>query len=202
MPCQAGISATTLYHNTMSSASHGPIKPLQGALLLAAPLLKDPNFSRSVLYLAAHSKKEGAFGYILNRPLDKVVSDLLDDKTLGALGRVPVYLGGPVATDKLSFASLEWNENRHSMTCKTHLSMEDATYELNLGNEVRGFVGYSGWSSGQLERELKHRSWIIASPDKLVVEAEEPSSLWSDLLVEMGPRFELLARMPEQPELN
>lgn len=178
------------------------IHPLQGALLLAAPLLKDPNFSRSVLYLAAHSKKEGAFGYILNRPLDKVVSDLLSGEKLGTLGKVPVYLGGPVATDKLSFASLEWNESRQTMVCKTHLSMEDAQFEINLGNDVRGFVGYAGWGSGQLEKELKLRSWIVAAPEKKVMDPEEPTSLWTDILMEMGPRFQLLAGTPENPELN
>ena len=186
----------------MSDQAPGSVRPLQGTLLLAAPIMRDPNFARSVLFLAAHSKEEGAFGYILNRPLDKVVADLLDDQALGALGQVQVYLGGPVATDKLSFASLQWSEKRLSMTCKTHLSMEDAIHELELGHEVRGFVGYSGWSSGQLERELKHRSWIVAQPEKRVLQMEEPTSLWTDILMSMGPRFQLLAKMPEQPELN
>ena len=186
----------------MNHKPTGPIHPLQGALLLAAPVLRDPHFARSVLYLASHSKKEGAFGYILNRPLDKVVGDLLTGQSLGKLADVPVFLGGPVSTDKLSFASLEWNENRHSMNCKTHLSMEDAQFEVELGNDVRGFVGYAGWSSGQLERELKGRSWIVAAPEKIIIDAPEPALLWSNLLMEMGPRFQLLAGTPENPEFN
>lgn len=191
-----------MFRKQMAPKPSDSMHPLQGTLLLAAPMLRDPNFSRSVLYLAAHSKKEGAFGYILNRPLDKVVSDLLSSENLGALADVPVYLGGPVATDKLSFASLEWNDNRQSMTCKTHLSMEDAQFEVELGNDVRGFVGYAGWTSGQLERELKLRSWIVAAPEKKVIDPEEPTTLWTDILMEMGPRFQILAGTPESPELN
>jgi putative transcriptional regulator len=184
----------------MSHSSSSP--QLQGTLLLAAPLMRDPNFSRSVLYLAAHSKREGAFGYILNRPLDKVVGDLLNDAHLGPMKQVPVYIGGPVATDKLSFASLHWNAKRSSLNCKTHLSVEDAAHELALGHQVRGFVGYSGWTGGQLERELKQRSWIVAQPEEGMLDDFEPEDLWGEILTEMGPQYELLAGMPEQPELN
>src|SRR5689334_5926219 len=65
---------------------------LSGSLLLAAPSLRDPNFFHTVLLLAAHNTDDGAFGYILNRPLDKRVSDLLEDRELGALAEVPVFL--------------------------------------------------------------------------------------------------------------
>jgi putative transcriptional regulator len=177
----------------MSHKSSGPIQPIQGAVLLAAPLLRDPHFARSVLYLASHSRKEGAFGYILNRPLDKVVGDLLTGQSLGRLAEVPVFLGGPVATDKLSFASLEWNEKHHSMNCKTHLSMEDAQFEIELGNDVRGFVGYSGWSSGQLERELKGRSWIVATPEKRILGDADPMLLWTNLLNCWQARLRILS---------
>ncbi len=186
----------------MASDSSDLIHPLQGTLLLAAPQLRDPNFARSVLFLAAHSKQEGSFGYILNRPLDKVVSDLLDDTGLGSLADIRVFLGGPVSTDKLSFASLEWNEAHRTMVSKTHLSLSDALYELKLGNEVRGFVGYSGWSSGQLERELKQSSWIVTNPAKIALEVDRPAELWTDILMKMGPHFQLMAKIPAKPELN
>lgn len=69
--------------------------PLAGHLLLAIPSLRDPNFSRSVVFMAAHSAEEGAFGYVLNRPLGQRVADLLPDQELGALGQIPVFVGGP-----------------------------------------------------------------------------------------------------------
>jgi putative transcriptional regulator len=192
----------------MRSALYSPIlmatssSSLRGSLLLAAPLLRDPNFARSVLYLAAHTDKDGAFGYILNRPLDKTVSDLIPVQEMRNLARVPVYLGGPVSTDKLSFASLEWSNHRNTLKCKTHLAVEDAQHELSLGHDVRAFVGYSGWSEGQLEKELQHRSWIVTPPQSVIVTAEDPTSLWSDILIDLGPKYELIARMPDQPDLN
>lgn len=179
-----------------------PHNSLKGSLLLAAPLMKDPNFSRTVLYLAGHTGSDGAFGYILNRPLDKQVSDLIASTEMTNLADVPVYLGGPVSTDKLSFASLEWSPKSNTLKCRTHLAVEDAIEELTLGHDVRAFVGYSGWSEGQLEKELKHRSWIVTQPHAVVMSNEDPSHLWSDILIDMGPRYELMSQMPEKPEMN
>jgi putative transcriptional regulator len=175
---------------------------LRGSLLLAAPVMRDPNFSRTVLYLAAHSDKEGAFGYILNRPLQRNVADLLSDKEMRPLGKVPVFLGGPVGTDKLSFVSLGWSNKHNTLKCRTHLSVEDAAHFLGQGQEIRAFVGYSGWSEGQLERELKRNSWIVAPPQAVIMTAEDPTSLWSDILIDLGPKYELISKMPEAPELN
>ncbi len=175
---------------------------LSGSLLLANPALRDPNFSRSVIFMAAHNTEDGAFGYILNKPLHKSVADLLPDQNLGGLGEIPVFLGGPVATDKLAFASLRWSARKHSLACVTHLSVEDAMHELSLGRDVRGFVGYSGWTGGQLESELEKNSWIITPPKRVVLTSEEPTGLWSEILSGMGPRFQLIARMPEDVGLN
>lgn len=175
---------------------------LSGSLLLASPALRDPNFFHTVLLLAAHNTDDGAFGYILNRPLDKQVSDLLEDRDLGALANVPVFLGGPVGTNKLSFASLSWSPKKGGLQVQTHLSTEDARKELEKGRVVRGFVGYSGWSEGQLENELEHKSWIACRPLSKVVTTHEPSQLWREILADLGPFYELLARMPRDPSLN
>lgn len=173
-----------------------------GKLLLAVPALRDPNFSRSVIYMAAHTDHEGAFGYILNRPLDQRVADLLPDKNLGPLGEVRVFMGGPVATDKLAFASLRWDKMKSRLKCQTHLSVSDAIVELTKGNEVRAFIGYSGWTEGQLEGELKRRSWIITPPRSVVLKVEKPRQLWRALLEDMGPVFRLIAQMPEDTSMN
>ncbi|MCX6858289.1 MAG: YqgE/AlgH family protein, partial [Verrucomicrobia bacterium] len=97
-----------------------------GSLLLAAPSMRDPNFSRTVIFMAAYSAEDGAFGYVLNRPLEQCVSDLLPDELLGGLADVPIFVGGPVATDKLAFASLHWNRQKSTLRCRTHLSVSDA----------------------------------------------------------------------------
>lgn len=176
---------------------------LGGSLLLAAPTLRDPNFARSVIFMAAHNPGDGAFGYILNRPLDKNVTDLLPDQELGGLGGVPVFLGGPVSTDKLAFASLHWSNRKRSLTCMTHLSVQDALHELSMGHDVRGFVGYSGWASGQIENELKRHSWIVSPPKRVILTGrDDPAALWGAILTEMGPVYQLMSRMPDDVSLN
>ncbi|HSJ01520.1 MAG: YqgE/AlgH family protein [Verrucomicrobium sp.] len=175
---------------------------LSGSLLVASPSLRDPNFFHTVLLLASHNTEDGAFGYILNRPLDKRVGDLLDDKDLGRLGEVPVYLGGPVGTNKLSFAALNWNTKKRELRIQTHLSTEQAMKEIQKGRVVRGFVGYSGWSEGQLENELEQNSWITCAPLSKIVSHQPPSDLWTTVLDDLGPYYKLLARMPADPSLN
>ncbi len=174
---------------------------LSGSLLLASPILRDPNFHHTVLLLASHTAEGGAFGYIMNRPLEKRVSDLLDEKDLGALAEVPVFLGGPVGTNKLSFAAMNWNVKKRELSVKTHLSTAEAIIELGKGRVVRGFVGYSGWSEGQLETELELKSWITCKPLRKLL-TNEPDELWTAILDDLGPYYKLLARMPEDPSLN
>ena len=79
-----------------------------GQLLVAHPNMLDPNFRRSVLFISSHEADEGAIGVIINRPLDKQVSELLAEPAPGALADVPVFLGGPVATNQLMFAVFDW----------------------------------------------------------------------------------------------
>ena len=175
---------------------------LTGNLLLAVPSMRDPNFKRAVIFVAAHTTEDGAFGYVLNRPLDQRVADLLPDQSLGALGQVPVFIGGPVATDKLAFASLQWNRSKSTLRCQTHLSVADAMHELSLGHEVRGFVGYSGWTGGQIEGEIQRKSWIISPAKKVILTVEKPASMWSAVMEDLCPMYELMAGTPENVELN
>ncbi|MCX6837493.1 MAG: YqgE/AlgH family protein [Verrucomicrobia bacterium] len=185
-----------------SEPTNESLPSLSGQLLLASPALHDPNFARSVVFMAAHNAKEGAFGYILNRPLEQRVADLLPDQDLGSLGEVPVFMGGPVATDKLAFAALHWNKKRRTLRCQTHLSVADALHALSLGHDVRGFVGYSGWSGGQLENELELRSWITTRAQSTVLTVDTPAQMWSAILEELGPVYKVMAKIPEDVGLN
>src|SRR5438477_2374864 len=81
-----------------------------GSLLVAHPSMLDPSFRRAVLFISAHEANEGALGVILNRPLEKHVSELVNDLPSDDLADVPVFLGGPVGKDKLMFAAFEWQK--------------------------------------------------------------------------------------------
>ncbi|HEX2749743.1 MAG TPA: YqgE/AlgH family protein [Verrucomicrobiales bacterium] len=175
---------------------------LRGSLILADPSLQDSNFHRTVLLLTEHRHDEGAHGYVLNRPLGKTAGDLLTASEFKPLAKIPVYAGGPVSTEQLTFVALKWEAGSGSLLWTTHLTREDAKQRFENGETVRAFVGYSGWSGGQLESELKRRSWITRKPDRSVLQSHNSGSLWSDLLSSMGPWFHLLSKMPDDPGLN
>ena len=175
---------------------------LSGHLLLAAPSLRDPNFARSAIFLSAHEADDGAFGYIINRPLKQQVSELMPDKNLGALATIKVHFGGPVATHKLAFAAMSWDEKQHTVLLHSHLSIEDAHHHHSMGHRLIAFVGYSGWTTGQLENEIAHRSWITTTAGAFLLQSPLSPDVWSRALHHMGPAFQLLAGIPTDPRQN
>ncbi len=98
------------------------------------------------------------------------------------LGRVPVFLGGPVSTDQLILASFQWHPQTQRMECRHHLVIDEA--EQVLAEEtatVRAFVGYAGWSKGQLEGELAQRSWLVQKPEPEMLARDRCPSLWREI---------------------
>lgn len=176
---------------------------LSGKLLLASPQLLEPTFCRTVLLLTNHSAEDGALGYILNRPMDKKLSELLTATGFSELADVPVFIGGPVSQEHLTFGSIGWNEACGSLQFQSHLSAQEAVRHLKEGFSVRGFVGYSGWSGGQLEGELKQNAWVVQAPGRDLVSLERLNTgLWGDLIREVSPLHRLAADMPDDLSLN
>ena len=173
---------------------------LAGSLLLAHPAMKDPNFRRSVVLMSAHNA-EGAMGVVLNRPLGKRLGELSGDFALGPLAGVPLFSGGPVQTDQLVLAA--WQTRSDGF--RLHFGIEpDKALQLLAedGTHVRGFLGYSGWSAGQLENEMRLRTWVVADvPEDLLTHAQD-ESLWREVLGREGAEWRLLAGEPDDPELN
>lgn len=176
---------------------------LAGSLLIAHPGLLDPNFRRSVLFISANDAQEGSFGLILNRPAARSVAELLPNREFGALGRVPVFLGGPVATDQLVFAAFQWHEETERMECRPHLILEEAEQILQQDSAtVRAYVGYAGWSRGQLEGELAQRTWLVRPPGRDLLDLERCPTLWREMTSSFGPWFQLLAEAPDSTNQN
>ena len=128
---------------------------LAGSLLIAHPTLLDPNFCKTVLFLSTNDAEEGSFGLVLNRPAGRTVGDVLPGQDLGKLGDIPVLIGGPVDTEQLIFASFRWQTGGGKIECQHHLPLDEAHAALASRNViVRAFIGYAGWTKGQLEAEL------------------------------------------------
>ncbi len=175
---------------------------LAGSLLVAHPNLIDPNFRRSVLFVSAHDAKEGAMGVILNRPLDKQVSDLVSETPPDGLADVPVFLGGPVGKNQLMFAAFEW-ESAAGLKLSHNVGVDEAHERAEHDpTSIRAFVGYAGWSAGQLEDEMRQKAWILQKPTREVLTPERLPKLWFEIMRGLGPWFKLLAAAPDDPSLN
>jgi putative transcriptional regulator len=175
---------------------------LAGQLLLAHPVLRDGNFRRTVILLSAHNE-EGAMGVVLNRPLDKQLGEINAEFASSQLAGVPVYFGGPVDPDQLIIVSWQWLE--HEGAFQMHFGIDpDQAAELvgTPGLVLRAFVGYSGWSKGQLEEELLRDTWFVTNIEGDQLEKAEGIRLWQSILGGMTPELKLLADEPEDPTLN
>lgn len=173
---------------------------LAGSLLLAHPAMRDPNFRHSVVLMSAHNA-EGAMGVVLNRPLRKRLGELSGDFALGPLASVPLFKGGPVQTEQLVLVA--WQV--HPEGFRLHFGIEPERAEELLaenGTQVRGFLGYSGWSAGQLENEMRMQTWVVTNlPEDLLTHSQD-ESLWRIVLGREGAEWRLLADEPDRPELN
>ena len=181
-------------------------KPAKGTLLISEPYLPDPNFERTVILLCEHNE-EGSFGFVLNKPSLVNVNELVED--LIGIDKM-AYLGGPVQQDTLhfvhNFSELEdaieitegvyWGGNFEQL-----LSGLD-THQLNL-NEINFYLGYSGWSAGQLDGELKEESWIVSDKfDQNLLFKTNSTEMWRTALTLLGGRFAIYSNYPSDPSLN
>ncbi len=180
-----------------------PKESLNGSLLIAHPNLLDPNFRRTILFIATHDLNEGTLGLVLNRTTEKKVSDFLSEAQIGALEKTPVFIGGPVGLDQLMFASFRWNKEVNALECKTHLVIEEAQAIASEDpGAVRAFIGHSGWSKGQLEAELAQKAWIVQKTNRELLDTEKCMQMWPEIMRNLGPVFRLLAAAPDDPSLN
>ena len=180
-----------------------PEKPrnLAGSFLVAHPNMLDPNFRRTVLFISAHDPEDGAIGVIINRPLEKSVADLASETPPEDLANVPVFFGGPVGNNQLMLAAFEWHKEE-GLKLNQH-SLDGEKWKLAAETlPVFAFLGYAGWSAGQLEAEMKQKAWIVQKPSRAALKSERLSRLWFDIMNRLGPWYRMLAAAPDDPSLN
>lgn len=182
------------------------IKPAPGILLIAEPFLKDPNFSRTVIFICDH-QEQGSFGFVLNRAFGHTLDELMhnvDDL------KIPVYLGGPVQMDTIHFLHQYPEKIEGSYEILNGIywggDFETAVELLRSGeidlHSIRFFIGYSGWSEGQLDEELSQKSWLTATATRKLVFHEKVEDIWKDAVIELGGDFSLMVNFPTDPQLN
>ena len=174
-----------------------------GTLLISHPRMLDPNFRRTVVLLSAHSKEDGAVGVILNRPTNKVLGEIEDQFAFGSLARVPIYQGGPVASNQILLVAWAWSSEDSSFKLYFGIDPDRASKLMDDSRAtVRAFQGYAGWSGGQLEVELERDSWIVSQVKSRFVNNLDGYPLWKNMVAGLGPQFTLEALSPEDPSFN
>lgn len=178
----------------------------KGDLLLSQPFMLDGNFRRTVVLLAEFNE-EGAVGFIINRPMDIRVDELIPDfpEFEGF-----AHFGGPVSTDTIHYVhrmgelleesmpivpGLFWGGNYEQL--KALISQKVITE-----NDIRFFVGYSGWTSGQLEGELETGSWMKGEMDSNYIFNFKSGDLWKKVVENKGDIYTVIANIPGTDILN
>lgn len=182
-------------------------QPKKGNLLIAEPaIIGDISFNRSIILLADHTE-DGSIGFILNKPLDYTISDLIPE--LDAQFRV--YNGGPVEQDNLYFIhkvpelipnSIEISFGIYWGGDFNKVAELIAKKELNENN-IRFFLGYSGWDAEQLKEELQSNSWVVTENiyKKNIIE-KDYESFWKEKMLEFGGEYTIWSNAPEDPSFN
>jgi putative transcriptional regulator len=180
--------------------------PEKGKILISEPFLPDSFFNRSIVYLTDHTP-EGSVGFILNKKLDIKVKNAIT-----GFDNCDDYLnmGGPVAPDTLHYLHTLGESVPNSVSIDGHLfwggDIEVIKNLIALGkidkSKIRFFLGYSGWSAGQLDRELKENSWVIASIRSDIVMNNRGDDTWKAVLRSLKTKYRIWADFPDSPDMN
>jgi putative transcriptional regulator len=180
---------------------------LTGKLLVAEPMMGDPNFERTVVLILSHGE-HGALGVVLNRPTELEVEAVLADWAGWAAEPRVLHLGGPV--DQSSVIGLAQRRGTDEPAGWSQIMGDLGSVDLDGEAEeigpgvggVRFFAGYSGWGSGQLENELAENAWLVVDSLPADVFVPDPTVMWRSVLRRQGGKLAMLANFPEDPSMN
>lgn len=183
------------------------LKPNKGVLLVAEPsIMGDVSFNRSVVLLAEYNEN-GSVGFILNKPLKYCLRDFLPEVN----SKLKVYNGGPVEQDNLYFIHKvpELIPDSIEISCGIYWGGDFKTILGMLENntlkedEIQFFLGYSGWSSEQLEEELELNSWVVTPNEaKNSIIGNCYETFWKEKMIEFGGDYLIWSNAPENPNFN
>lgn len=182
------------------------VAPQVGHILIAEPFLAGSYFNRSIIIIATYGDN-GAVGFILNKKVDYPVEDLFVD--------FPdfdseIHIGGPVGTDSIYFIHTLGESIPGSLHIKENLywggDFDALKLQIKLGlvrpDQVRFFLGYSGWDPGQLEDEIKENSWLVADISQEDLMSIDENEMWVESVRSMGGKYSMWENFPENPSLN
>lgn len=181
-----------------------PTESLAGRLLVAMPGIEDPRFERSVIFLCVHDA-DHAMGLAVNRPVEGLTIARLLSKLDVAPGEEPpqdlVLMGGPVETERgfvLHTDDHAFEPTSVAVPGGLALTATRDILEALAGRRPRPrraamALGYAGWDSGQLEREIKMSVWLTCEADEALLFDDDHEHKWSRALAKIGVSAEHLS---------
>lgn len=178
-----------------------------GKLLVSEPFMEDLHFKRSVVLLCDYSTDEGAVGFVLNKSINMKIHELIGDFPEFDL---EVNYGGPVGTDTIHYLHDKGDILEGSTKIVSGLywggDFEKLKFliksELILPKNIRFYVGYSGWSPGQLEDEMNLGSWVVNQAYSNFIFKSKQDELWKEVLDKKGDTFTVISTMKDSMFLN
>lgn len=182
-------------------------KPQTGSILISEPFMFDDHFSRSVVFLCEHNDK-GSFGFVLNKYIETPAEDLIPEFNNN---QIKISIGGPVDKSNLYFVHTLGDKLENAIPISGDLfiggDFEQLKEIINKNpqqiNRVRFFIGYSGWSPGQLQEEMDEKSWVVVDniPSDVILDTSN-DTLWKSLMKKLGGKFEAMINFPRNPSDN
>lgn len=182
------------------------LKPLKGRLLIAEPsILNDNSFNRAIILITEHTDNNSV-GFILNRPLEYTLHDLIPEIE----SDFTIYQGGPVEQNNLYFVHKVPELIPDSIAIDNHMfwggNFDSLKVLLNEGTlnseDIRFFLGYSGWGKHQLVDEVNTNSWFISENDIDDIFSDKSDTLWRNKILQKGGDYKIWANAPNDIQLN
>jgi putative transcriptional regulator len=182
------------------------LAPQKGRILISEPFLMDNYFKRSIVLITEHSD-EGTVGFVLNKPVNMKVHEIMTDfPPMDAI----VSLGGPVQTNTLHYVHTLGDIIPNSVKVIDNIYW-GGEFEVikrllesgSLNNDnIRFFLGYSGWQSNQLEDELSDNAWVVADIPPTEIMTPMNKFFWNKTLNRLGQKYQMWSNFPENPQMN
>lgn len=184
---------------------------VKGRALISDPFINDDYFSKSVVFLCETNDK-GAFGVVLNNYITETLSDFMSQFDDIDCSKYKISVGGPMDTDSIYYIhtrpdlipnSIKVNDSIYLGNGEDFHVIADLIKENSIShNEIRFFLGYSGWTQGQLQDELIKNSWFVGNISNTTLMEYQEDDIWKKTLEKMSDKHRVISNFPINPMLN
>jgi len=185
------------------------VSPEKGRVLISDPFHDDNYFHKAVILLCEKNEK-GAFGLVLNNYIDHKLSDFVKEFYDTDCEKFKISIGGPVDTDSIYYIHSRPDLIPDGVAFSENLflggdfeSIKKVIIQGEISSsEIKFFLGYSGWSEGQLESEMKRNSWFVAKLSDSTIFSTLKEELWKKTLESMSEKHRIISNFPTNPQWN